>query len=143
MIRAVIHTPQQFNIAATNLSWQDTSASYRREKTLTPEEFEEAKKQSAEIAKLLRDGSLAPEDRQKLEMLQTQLAGTLLSPWLPFNWERRAIMIVLFLVGAIGLVEGNSYFLFSWLFLLLFSPRLMGEFAFALGRLMAGFNGRV
>jgi len=109
---------------------------------MTREESEEAKKQSAEIAKLLKDGNLSKEDRLKLETLQTQLAGALLSPWLPFDWWRRSTMIVCFLVGAIGFVQGNGYFLFAWLFLLLFSPRFVGEFAYALGRFMAGVNGR-
>lgn len=75
-------------------------------------------------------------------MLQTQLAGALLSTWLPFGWGRRSIMIVLFLVGVYGLVEGNGYFLIAWLFLLSFSPRTVGELTFAFGRFMAGFYGR-
>jgi hypothetical protein len=109
---------------------------------MTRDEFEVAKKQSAEIAKLLKEGNLTAEDRQKLEMLQMQLAGALLSVWLPFDWGRRSIMIVLFLVGAYGLVGGNVYFLIAWAFLLLFSPRVVGELAFAFGRFMAGFHGR-
>lgn len=111
---------------------------------MTREELEEARKQSAEIAKLLKEGNLTAEDRQKLEALQAQLAGVLLSPWLPFGWGRRSIMIVLFLVGATGLVQGNGYFLFAWVLLLFFSPRFVGELAYALGKFMAGFNsGRV
>lgn len=109
---------------------------------MTREEFEEAKKHSAEIARLLNEGNLTPEERQKLEALQAQLSGALLSPWLPFGWGRRSIMMVLFLVGAIGLAQGNDYFLFAWLFLLFFSPRVVGEVAYALGRFMAGVNGR-
>lgn len=104
------------------------------------EEFEEAKKQSAEIAKLLKEGNLTAEDRRKFEALQAQLAGILLRPWLPFGWGRRLIMIVLFLVGTTGLVQGNSYFLFAWVPMLLFSPRFVGEMAYALGKFMAGFN---
>ena len=107
---------------------------------MTREEFEEAKKQSAEIAKLLKDGNLAAEDRQKLETLQAQLAGVLLSPWLPFGWRQRSIMIVLFLVGAYGLMPGDGYFLFAWVLLLFFSPRFVGELAYALGKFMASFN---
>ena len=53
---------------------------------MTREEFEEAKKRSVEIVKLLKDGNLAAEVRQKLETLQAQLAGALLNPWLPFGW---------------------------------------------------------
>ena len=51
-------------------------------------------------------------------------------------------MMVLFLVGAVGIAQGNGYFLFTWLFLLFFSPRVVGELAYALGRFMAGVNGR-
>jgi hypothetical protein len=109
---------------------------------MTRAEFEEAKKQSAEIAKLLKEGNLTTEERQKLETLQVQLSGALLNPWLPFGWGRRSVMFVLFLVGAIGLAQGNTYFLFAWLFLLFFSPRLVGEVAYALGRFMAGANSR-
>lgn len=109
---------------------------------MTRDEFEEVKKQSAEISKLLKEGNLTVEERQKLETLQAQLSGALLSPWLPFAWGRRLIMFLLFLVGALGLAQGNTYFLFAWLFSLFFSPRLVGEVAYALGRFMAGANGR-
>ncbi len=109
---------------------------------MTREELEEAKTQSAEIAKMLKEGNLTADERHKLETLQAQLAGVLLHPWLPFGWGRRSIMIVLFLVGAIGLAQGNSYFLLAWVLLLFFSPRFVGEFAYALGRFVAGFNGR-
>jgi len=109
---------------------------------MTRDEFEDAKKQSSEITKLLKEENLTAEDRQKLEMLQTQLSGALLSTWLPFGWGRRSIMIVLLLVGAYGLVEGNGYFLISWSLLLLFSPRVVGEFSFTFGRFLAGFHGR-
>lgn len=109
---------------------------------MTRDEFEEAKKQSAAIAKLLKKGNPTVEDWEKLELLQAQLSGALLSTWLPFGWGRRLIMIVLFIIGAYGLAEGNSYFLFAWLFALLFSPRIVGEVAFAFGRFMAGFHGQ-
>lgn len=109
---------------------------------MTCEEFEEARKQYAEIGKLLKEGNLTAEERQKLETLKAQIAGVLLHPWLPFGWGRRSIMIVLFLVGAIGLSEGNGYFLFAWVLLLFFSPRFVGEIAYALGRFKAGSTGR-
>lgn len=120
----------------------DSAGICPQERNMARDEFEEAKKQSAEIAKLLKEGNLTAEERQKLETLQTQLSGALLSPWLPFGGGRRSIIIVLFLVGASGLVQGNGYFLFAWLFLLFFSPRVVGEVAYALGRFMAGLNGR-
>lgn len=45
---------------------------------MTREEFEEAKRQSTEIAKLLKEGNLTVEEQQKFETLQAQLAGILL-----------------------------------------------------------------
>lgn len=97
--------------------------------------YEEAKKSSEEIAKLLREGNLTAEEKQKFETLQAGLAGALLSSWLPFGWGRRAIMITLLLVGAFGLVEGNNYLLLAWLLLPFFSPRFMGELFYAVGKL--------
>ncbi len=98
------------------------------------EKYEEAKSQSEEIAKLLKEGNLTAEERQKLETLQAQLAGVLLHPWLPFGWVRRSIMVVLLLIGVYGLLEGNNYFLLAWVLLLFFSPRFVGEFSYALGK---------
>jgi hypothetical protein len=44
-------------------------------------------------------------------------------------------MIALLLVGAYGLVEGNNYLLLAWLLMSFFSPRLMGEVFYAVGKL--------
>jgi hypothetical protein len=96
--------------------------------------YDEAKKNLEEIAKLLKEGNLTAEEKQKFETLQTQLAGVLLRPWLPFDWVRRSIMIVLFFVGVYGLVGENYLLLVAWLLLLLFSPRFVGEFSYALGK---------
>ena len=98
-------------------------------------DFDEAKRYSDEIAELLKDSTLAPEDRQKLETIQAGLSGALLHSWLPFDWKRRLIMATLFVVGVIGLLGGNSYLLLAWLTLPVFSPRAMGELAFFLGRI--------
>ena len=102
------------------------------------ETYEEAKKQSEEIAKLLKEGNLTGDERQKFEAMQAQLAGVLLHPWLPFGWGRRSIMIVLVVVGLYGLMEGNNYLSLTWLLLLFFSPRFVGEFSYALGRIFRG-----
>ena len=102
--------------------------------------YEEAKKSSEEMAKLLREGNLTAEEKQKLETLQAGLAGALLSSWLPFGWGRRAIMITLLFVGAYGLVEGNSYLLLSWLLLPFFSPRLIGELSYYVGKISGALH---
>ena len=101
---------------------------------MTLYEYEEAKKLATEIANQLAAGNLAAEERQRLDMLHTHLTGALLSTWLPFDWGRRAVMIMLALVGAYGLAGGDYYFMLAWGLLPLFSPRAMGELAFAVGR---------
>lgn len=102
--------------------------------------YEEAKKQLAEVSRVLKEENLTPEERQKFERLQAQLSGVLLRPWLPFGWGRRSIMLVLFATGAVGALGGNSYFLLAWVFLLFFSPRAVGEISYALGRIFRGLS---
>ena len=96
---------------------------------------EEVKKNFEKITELLKDGNLLVEEKQKFETLKAQLAGILFRTWLPFDWVRRSIMIVLFLVGLYGLVEGNYILLVAWLILLFFSPRFVGEFSYAIGKI--------
>jgi hypothetical protein len=96
---------------------------------------EEAKKSFEKITELLKEGNLSAEEKQKFETLKTQLAGVLFRTWLPFDWVRRSIMIVLFFVGLYGLIEGLYLLLLAWLILLFFSPRVVGEFSYALGKL--------
>jgi len=96
---------------------------------------EEVKKNFEKITELLKDGNLLVEEKQKFETLKAQLAGILFRTWLPFDWVRRSIMIVLFLVGLYGLVEGNYILLVVWLILLFFSPRFVGEFSYAIGKI--------
>lgn len=98
------------------------------------ETFEEAKRTLDEITKLLREGNLTAEERQKFETMKAQLAGALLHSWLPFCWVRRSIMAALLVVGIYGLVGGNNQFLLAWVAIPLFSPRSMGELAFAIGK---------
>jgi hypothetical protein len=45
-------------------------------------------------------------------------------------------MIVLLLVGAYGLAEENNLLLVAWLLLPFFSPRFVGEFSYALGKVL-------
>lgn len=104
------------------------------------ETYEEAKKQLDEVARVLREENLTADERQKFETLQVQLAGVLLRPWLPVGWGRRLIMIVLFAVGVFGALAGNSYLLLAWVLLLFFSPRFVGEFSYALGRIFRGLS---
>lgn len=98
------------------------------------ETSEEAKRTLDEITKFLREESLTEEERQKFETMKAQLAGALLHSWLPFCWVRRSIMTLLFVVGIYGLAGGSNLLLLAWIAIPLFSPRSMGELAFAIGK---------
>ena len=83
------------------------------------------------------------QDCDQLDVLNASIAGVLSHPWFPTTWGRRALMAAIFLVGLEqAVVAGNQYALLLWLLLPLFSPRVMGNAAFLLGRFMAGLHGR-
>ncbi|MCL5062325.1 MAG: hypothetical protein M1443_03830 [Nitrospirae bacterium] len=110
---------------------------------MTREQFEEAKRLLSEIDAELKGDELTAEQREKLEIHRAQLAGMLLRPWLPFSWWRRLAMFVMLLLGTLWPLGGSPIWVVAWFLMLLFSPRIMGETAFALGRFAAGFkNGR-
>ncbi len=99
------------------------------------ESYNEAKVVLEEITRVLKEDNLSTEEKQKLELSKAQLSGQLLSIWWPFDWTRRSIMIALFLVGLYGLIEGSTHFLWAWSVLVLFSPRMVGEISFFIGRI--------
>src|SRR5574341_344723 len=101
---------------------------------MNKEKYEEEKKTSQEIDRLLKEGNLTSEERQKFEKLHAQLAGVLLSPFLPVDWGRRGIMIFIFLIGLYGMIQGHPLLALIWLLLLIFSPRIVGEVTHALGK---------
>ena len=47
---------------------------------MNSETYEQAKKQMEEIATILNDEDLSPEERQKFESIHSMLAGSLMSP---------------------------------------------------------------
>lgn len=105
------------------------------------EQFEEAKRVSVEVAAELKRGDLTPEQRAQLELHQVQLAGAMLSTWLPFSWWRRAVMLVLLLLGLLWVLGGSAVWAVAWLLMLMFSPRVVGEVTQAFGRLMESNDG--
>jgi hypothetical protein len=107
---------------------------------MTREQIEEAKRLLAEISAELERGDLSAEQRANLEVHRAQLAGTLLHPWLPFSWWRRAVMLLLLFLGMLWPLGGSAVWGGAWLVMLLFSPRIVGESAFALGRFSAGLK---
>lgn len=99
------------------------------------ETYNEAKDVLEEITRALKEGNLSEEEKQKLELSQAQLSGQLLSIWWPYDWVRRSIMIVLFVVGLYGVIKGSTHFLWAWSALIFFSPRIVGEISFFMGRI--------
>lgn len=101
------------------------------------EQHEEAKRVLAEISAELERTDLTPEQRKQLEMHAAALAGGLSRPWLPFGWWRQTAMLILFLVGFLWPLGGSPIWVLAWLVMLNFSPRVVGETVFAIGRLSA------
>ena len=103
--------------------------------------YAEAKKLLDEIHHELQNEQLTPKQRKELELHSASLAGVLCSPWLPVAWPNRIIMAAIFLFGLQQAATGNYEPLVWWLLLPFFSPRIMGEAAFLLGRLSRLFQG--
>ena len=103
-------------------------------------EYEEAKKILEEINIGLKDNSLTDELRKKLERDSIALSGQLLSIWFPMSNLRRFIILCLFVIGVFGVYSEDKTFMVSFIFILFFSPRIMGEAAFLLGRIVSIFN---
>jgi hypothetical protein len=98
------------------------------------EKYQEAKIYQQEIHHLLKEGNLSPEEKQKLEEINAQLSGLLMSPWLPIDWGRKGIMIFIFVIGIIGIIQEHTLAALLWMLLPLFSPRIQGEVLRRIGR---------
>lgn len=104
--------------------------------------YEEAKRVLDEIRYELDTQPLTKEQRAELERHAAALAGQILSPWLPVSGTRRVIMLGIVLLGPITAWWAGNYQPFVWWLLLpFFSPRIMGECAFFLGKLSRPFKG--
>lgn len=104
-------------------------------------EKEEAQRLLTDVTAELKRGDLSPEQRANLERHAAALKGSLLNPWLPLGLWRRAVMLLLFLLGLLWPFGGGSSWAVAWLVMCLFSPRVVGVMAFALGRYSTGSKG--
>jgi hypothetical protein len=69
------------------------------------------------------------------------LAGQVLSVWVPVGLLRKLIFCVLIFFGTLGVLTANEWYHWAMLiFASTMSPRLMGEVAFTLGRVVALFS---
>jgi hypothetical protein len=99
------------------------------------EQYTEAKRLLEEINYELKTQPLTQAQRTELELHAARLAGVLLHPWFPVSWTRRLIMAGIFLVGILWTAwVGNYEPLLWWLLLPFFSPRIMGECYYFIGR---------
>jgi hypothetical protein len=103
-------------------------------------QVEQMKNSFEEIREMLKDGNLSAEERKKFESLSAQLAGKLASAWLPCDWGRRSIMLLIFLIGVVGFVVGSIPMVCGWILLPLFSPRITGEVNSLVGYLVRFFR---
>ena len=70
--------------------------------------------------------------------IEAALAGQVLSVWMPVGFWRKVIFCVLIFFGMLGVIKTTEWYHWAMLFFAAtMSPRLMGELAFAVGRLAA------
>ena len=100
------------------------------------EQYEEVKMRLEEITKRLRDENISSAERDRLEKEGKELTRIVMSPWIPFDWRYRIVMIAIAAIGFWGLIQGNYFFILIWLLLLIFSPRAVGKFLMSI----AGFK---
>ena len=105
--------------------------------SMNSDEYKEAKKRFEAIDRSLKNDNLSPEERKNLGKLHAQLAAVLLHPLIPADWGRRIIMILVFLIGLYGIVGGNPQSIWVWILLPLFSPRIVGKIAYAIGEILS------
>jgi uncharacterized protein (DUF2062 family) len=110
--------------------------------SINKQKHEELKKTSREITELLKSNTLSPDERKYLESVQPGIAGALMSTWIPFGLAQRIVMIFLFSIGIYGLINSNFSLLLAWLFLPLFSPKIVGASIYHFGRFFGNFTNK-
>ncbi len=70
--------------------------------------------------------------------IEVALAGQSLSVWVPVGFWRRVIFCLLIFFGVIGVITSSEWYYWAMLlFASAMSPRVIGELAFALGRVVS------
>ena len=103
-------------------------------------EYEEVKKTLAEVHATLARKDITEKERQDFEHHAAALSGQLMSVWIPFSNSRRAIMLLLFLLGLRAFFNYDGTCYFYWIVITLFSPRLVGEVMFRYGKIKGYFK---
>ena len=86
--------------------------------------------------KILNNRELADELEKVQSGIKAQMAGYLAHPWLPVGITRKIVMIIIVLISitAAEIYKNNSFY---WLLLMLpiFSPRIVGETLYLIGKI--------
>lgn len=95
---------------------------------MNKEEYEAAKVRLEKVTMMLKYEKISPEERERLEREGKELATVVMSPWFPFDWRYRIVMIAMIAIGFWGLIQDQYFFMLVWLLLPLFSPWIIGKF---------------
>lgn len=100
---------------------------------------EEIRKMSPEelIAEINRVDAQIQQDQQ----LDAAISGQLMSSWAPHGNGRKVIMFIFLVLGFYNLFNGSWICLLFFFLVAIMSPRIIGECAFAMGRLASFFGG--
>jgi hypothetical protein len=90
-------------------------------------QYDEAQRRLEEVTRILKNEKLGPEERERLEREGKELARVVMSPWIPFNWSYRMMMVAIGAIGFWGIAENQYLLVLIWLLLPLFSPRIIGK----------------
>lgn len=90
------------------------------------------------INKLLESDSFTDEEKEQLREISATMSGYLCSFWLPRGIIRKILMFVSFAIGILGIFQWSLWLLFFILLGCCFSPRIIGEISYFIGKLQSG-----
>lgn len=94
---------------------------------MTRTEYLRLKAELAAIDDALHEGHLTPDQKARYEALSMTLSKRLVGPWIPQNWATRSVALGLFFTGLYGLLAELEILAWCWPFILMTSPRLVGD----------------
>lgn len=93
----------------------------------------EIKKQLNDINTILKDKNISEELRFSLEERKTTLSVIAMNHWFPRDLTRRIIMLAVLMIGILGSMSGSKYWLFIFLILPFFSPKIVMNVSVIIG----------
>ena len=107
---------------------------------MNKQDYEEIQKTLAEVNSALARTDLTAKERRDFEHHAAALSGQLLSVWLPMSNVRRAIMLILLLLGLRAFFNHDDTYIWYWIAIVFFSPKAVGLLTYGFGRFMGGFK---